>query len=182
MTAVTLDRFDRLGSLAVALWLNVLFFWFLQASLVPQEQAAAVESPTDLVMVIDTFVRRKDQSEKPDWPKADARVEPRMRASKMPADPVVFDSSESEQPTAPLDLRLPEHPLPAGRGPMERRSALADPHLNRLNLSFQDRSVGGTMQRMVKAGICKDLRNALTSGIGDAIVVVNTMKQHGCRV
>lgn len=33
---------------------------------------------------------------------------------------------------------------------MERRSALADPHLNRLNLSFQDRSVGGTMQRMVR--------------------------------
>lgn len=65
---------------------------------------------------------------------------------------------------------------------MERRSALADPHLNRLNLSFQDRSIGGTMQRMVKADICKDLRNALTSGIGDATVVVNTMKQHGCRV
>lgn len=180
-----LHRYDRLWAMAIALSINGMLFWFLQSNLGrPEDIGRRNQSPIEIVWVTQTS--EAAQMEPAIAGKPDSSVKAASRSRKpATAGLAIAASTTSEldgKASAPLDLALPEAPVSFQRNPLEHRKVLAETPQNRMDMAFQDRSVGGVMQRMTKSSICRELRAFLTSAQGDADVIVSTMKEHGCRI
>lgn len=179
-----LHRYDRPLAIVIALSINVVFFWFLQRYVGhPAEMRSMDQPPIEIVWVARTPKAARIEPTIAGKPKGPAKSYSRSHKPHGRKTDMTIATSESGGTTsAPLSLEIPEAPLSFQRNPLEHRSVLAELHQNRLGLTFQDRSIGGVMQRMTKSSICRELRNSLTSAQGDAHVIVDTMKQRGCRI
>jgi hypothetical protein len=86
--------------------------------------------------------------------------------------------SQSPAPR-PIDLEPPRPKISFDRNPLERPTRL-DTTPSLLSVTFIDRSVGGTLQRMTKSQNCKELRKALATTSGDATTIMASMEKEGC--
>jgi hypothetical protein len=178
-----LHRYDRSLAIVIALSINVIFFWLLQRGLGHPPQIRSTDQPAiEIVWVartpkaveveatvtgkLETAIKIRSPSYKPHHINTDATIA----------------TSELESISTPLSFEIIEAPHSFQRDPLEHRKLLMEHHQDRLSLNFQDRSIGGVMQRMTKSSICRELRNALTSAQGNAHIIINTMKEHGCRI
>jgi hypothetical protein len=82
--------------------------------------------------------------------------------------------------TAPLNLSVPAETVSFQREPLGSQSNPIRLEPDRIRLSFTDRSIGGTLQRMTKAQICVELSQALRSAGSNAAVIIGNMQEHGC--
>ncbi|MGH8758770.1 MAG: hypothetical protein ACREVW_04555 [Burkholderiales bacterium] len=64
--------------------------------------------------------------------------------------------------------------------PLGKRQRSFDAPVERLSVTFHDRSVGGRLQQMVKAGICGDLRRGLTASPASSAAIMESMRKNGC--
>jgi hypothetical protein len=86
--------------------------------------------------------------------------------------------SQSPAPR-PIDLEPPGPKIAFERNPLERPTRL-DTTPSLLSVTFIDRSIGGTLQRMTKYQNCKELRKALATTSGDATTIMASMEKEGC--
>ena len=89
-------------------------------------------------------------------------------------------SNQSNHPgPQQLLLTAPQVKISFNRGPLHQQERF-DATPDRMNLTMIDASLGGMLQRMTKAQICKELRSALAKTSGDATTIMATMKEQGC--
>lgn len=79
-----------------------------------------------------------------------------------------------------LDLSLSTAPMEFRQGLLEGPGRMAREPV--LQVDFQDRSLGGTLQRMAYRRICAELRSALVSQPESHEAIANSMARHKCKV
>ena len=79
-----------------------------------------------------------------------------------------------------LDLALPKAAIEFSHGLLERPDRNArEPGLQ---VTFQDRSLGGTLQRMSQRTTCAELRRALANRQASHEAIMSSMARHKCRI
>ena len=79
-----------------------------------------------------------------------------------------------------LNLSLPTASMEFRQGPLERPDKIVrEPALQ---VTFQDRSLGGTLKRMSHRKICAELSSALVSQPESYEAIASSMARHKCRV
>lgn len=169
--------------------LNALFAWvLLEVSRV--DQPPPQEQRTDIV-----FIRRAAPPRVQEPPRSQLKVLPNSqsqhRQRTAPAVPVeaVKSNGANEVTTPALDLSLP----PASRPPDARFGKRVVEQFGtddmqskpRLNVRFQDSSIGGRLQRMAKGAECADLKRALararSGGDGSTTkLAMEALSERGC--
>ncbi len=187
---------DQLMASIIAISLNFAVVWVLAqdaASTVPpaakevdvtqlifieRERVAAIVRPHSSAFRKTTTVPGPSSlSPAPDQSSRASATAPPSSINKraVPADPV-------STPGRPLNLSVPEPAISFHRNPtVSQRTPIAEVPI-RMPLVFVDRSLGGTMKRMTKASICRDLRTALISSPSSAASILASMEHHGCRI
>jgi hypothetical protein len=169
--------------------LNALFAWaLLEVSRV--DQPPPQEQRTDIV-----FIRRAAPPRVQEPPRSQLKVLPnsqwRHRQRTPPAAPVqAMKSNGTNEVTTPaLDLSLPPASRPSdarfGERVVEQFGADDMQSRPRLNVRFQDSSIGGRLQRMVRGAECADLKRALArarnGGDGSTTkLVMEALSELGC--
>ncbi|MGY0612918.1 hypothetical protein [Luteimonas sp. A501] len=88
----------------------------------------------------------------------------------------VGESVEQSQ----LDLSLPTATMEFRHGVLERPERMERESV--IQVVFQDRSLGGTLQRMTHRGICGELSRALMSQPESYEAIERSMVRHNCKV
>ncbi len=113
----------------------------------------------------------------------DQEVKPAVRARK--AQPSRAQRDVEAHPGEPvghgrLDLALQKAAMEFSHGLLERPDRIArEP---RLQVTFQDRSLGGTLQRMSQRTTCAELRRALANREASQEAIMSSMARHKCRI
>jgi hypothetical protein len=180
---------DRLAALASAIALNAAFFWFLRTLVIsPSAPPGAAQNALEVV-----WIKRPLPPPSVISPKKFARPDTRQTPLRQPhaeAAPRTFAGTptHTEAATAfaegspaprPLNLSLPEPPISFVRSPLAHRRIPLPGSTSQLELPFRDRSAGGVLRRMAKAGVCSELRRALGNN-SDTASILQSMQANGC--
>lgn len=180
---------DRTVGALAAIAVNLGLFWLLQDLASRRGGDTVSQASMDTVMRVLFIERRPVQQGAselvPTQPKASLRRPP--RAASVATTPSTSDHGlapasgwASTSPGASLDLSLPSEQIDFSSNPLTRRVELVAPTQDRMALAIQDRSFGGRMQRMTKAGLCRDLRAGLEKSPASASTILASMKRYGC--
>lgn len=79
-----------------------------------------------------------------------------------------------------LNLSLPTASMEFRQGLLERPGKIAREPM--LQVDFQDRSLGGALQRMAHRKVCAELRSAMVRQPESYEAIANSMARHKCKV
>lgn len=180
---------DSILALIVAVLVNAWFAWFLTYALETKTELGSDETTIQM-----TFITPSDKSVSASEGSAALNSQPKPKqttakrsASVVAHKPLQAVSLASTQPPAndirhPLNLSVIEKDItlsgnPQLLRPRQRITAIQD----RMQFTVQDRSFGGMMQRMTKASICRELRQALINSPTSAAATLASMERYNCK-
>lgn len=194
------DRVTRIVAWVVALTANVLIGYYLMWAMRPLiGNPATTSQRTTLVWISRSVpevrpeavrsikaVPRSTRNPKPAERGRKTSVQVNAAAS-VSGGETVAESSTAIAGTA-ADDRWGQHEPDGQQGSLDfRRNILARnprpmlPTVERVRFNLQDRSLGGRLQSMTRASICRDLRRALTASPESTRTILESMKSLGCR-
>lgn len=187
-------RWEHLVAASVAIALNTGAVWLLgrhTGSALPAE--AEEDHFTQLV-----FIQREPEPATM-RPAASAHLQPpetttkpvRLRPAQLSklaateSQPIADPTSSGDRVSTtgrPLNLSVPDARISFERNPVAKQEVPITDAPVRMSLTFKDRSIGGMMQRMTNASICRDLRKVLNAAPANAASIIASMESYSCKV
>lgn len=191
-----IERTERIAALSIALAVNLLVIAYLMQAMRPERMQVSEHEQVIQVIFLDKprlrpktvpathRVDRTASGHSPAIPKPARRPSPTPAVASSealvvvtaPANPPVEDEwglARSVSDQTPEGMNFKPDPL-------RRRQAPIATSTNRMHLRMQDRSIGGMLQAMTKASICRELRRALSSSPASADAILASMEKYGC--
>ena len=183
--ASTSDRSDRAVSAIAA----VAMVGGAVLLLIFTDRSGSARIGTEVASLQVVWIERDEARDKEIEPRAaagapDQEIKPEMRTrkaqtSKARGDVEAHTASESTERDR-LNLSLPTASMEFRQALLERPDKTVREPV--LQVTFQDRSLGGALQRMSHRKICAELSSALESQPGSYEAIANSMARHKCKV